>query len=110
MQKNKNFMFWVLIIASILLCCKCFQTAVGGHNTPNVIGGEIFTLVLPLWLIDRKLTTTERTNHRLKQQLKKQQQTLNEQAELIDHLLSEKEPTPLQHIADVPNVVENPTE
>lgn len=110
MQKKNDFSFWVFIIASILLCCKCFQTAVGDHEVTNAIGGEVFTIVLPLWLIDRKLTATRRMNHRLKQQLKQQRQTLNEQAELIDHLLSEKEPTPSQHIAVVQNVAENPTE
>lgn len=110
MQKNKDFMFWIFIIASILLCCKCFQMSAGGHEVSSTIGGEVFTLVLPLWLIDRKLTATRRTNHRLKQQLKQHRQTLNEQTELINHLLSEKEPTPSQHTVVVKSVAENPTE
>lgn len=109
MKKSRDFIFWVFVFASILFCCKCFQTVAGERELTGVIGGEVFTLVLPLWLIDNRLTAMRRTNNKLKHQLQHQRQTMNEQAELIDHLLSEKETTLSQRIVDVRNAAENPT-
>ena len=59
MKKLNNFTFGVTITLSILLCCKCFQYAAGERPTQNIIGGEVFTLALPLLIIKWKMWTAE---------------------------------------------------
>lgn len=93
MKKNKNWIFWVLITASILFCCWSFRFTSGERANHSAIGGEVFTIALPLWLIQKKMETMARANRQLRQRLKSQARSLAR----------------LQPIADAFNVAENPT-
>ena len=110
MKKLNNFTFGVTITLSILLCCKCFQYAAGEHTADNVIGGEVFTLALPVLKIKWKMWTVEQEKKNQKKRLNRLRQTTEEQARLINHLLAEKENTLSQPTAHASNVAENPTE
>ena len=93
MKKLNNFTFGVTITLSILLCCKCFQYAAGERPTQNIIGGEVFTLALPLLIIKWKMWTVEQEKKKQQKKLRQLMQTTAEQATLLNHLLEEKENT-----------------
>lgn len=91
MKRFNNFTFGVVITLAIILCCKCYQIAQVDRVAENVIGSEVFTLALPLLLIRQKLKVEQRAKNKLKKKIHQQQATLNEQAEIINHLLAEKD-------------------
>ena len=54
MKKLNVFLFVASLILSILLVVWCFDYAdsVRGYNA---LGGEIFTIMLPLWMVTNKI-------------------------------------------------------
>lgn len=54
MKKLKSFLFVSSLMLSILLVVWCFNYAdsVRGYNA---LGGEIFTIMLPLWIVTNKI-------------------------------------------------------
>lgn len=54
MRKN-NILFMIAFSACLFACCASFQYAGETREITDTIGGEVFTLALPIWLIIRKL-------------------------------------------------------
>lgn len=71
-KRSKNWAFWTLTTVSILFACRCFQLATADRVNPSAIGGEVFTIAFPLWIIERKISTMARANRRLIQKLNQQ--------------------------------------
>lgn len=71
-MRANNFLFGVIITLSILMCCKCFQYAANHRAVDNAVGGEVFTIVLPVALIHQKLKSVEQ-----KQASRTKQRSLN---------------------------------
>lgn len=55
MKKISGFLFVASLILSILFVFWCFNYAdsVRGYNA---LGGEIFTIMLPLWIVTNKIS------------------------------------------------------
>lgn len=72
--KCNNFLFGVLFTISIILVAKSFQYAtafrVGQGISGDSIGGEVFTIALPLLLVWQKLKAEQRAYQSLKNELK----------------------------------------
>lgn len=76
MKKLNDFWFGVLFCASICLVCYCFIIA-NAQRESVTVGGEVFTIALPLLVAKWKLHTVEqeksqcrKTIHRLNEQLR----------------------------------------
>lgn len=65
MKALKNVLFYVALMALILVTIWCFNYAHEFRNS-NQIGSEVFVLALPLMLVEYKLNTAEQKIKRLK--------------------------------------------
>lgn len=59
MKKLNDFWFGVLLVLSILFVVWCFQYANAERIAENKVGGEVFTIALPLLITKWKLWTVE---------------------------------------------------
>ena len=64
--KLDGFWFGVTLTISILFVVYCFQYA-NDFREVNSVGSEVFMIVLPLWIVWRKLQTMGQKIERLKQ-------------------------------------------
>ena len=67
MKKLNNFWFGVILILSILVVMWCFDYA-DNFRGYNSTGGEVFTIALVIWIVERKISQLEQIIHNLKQQ------------------------------------------
>lgn len=104
------FLFGFVLTLSIVLCCFAFKTADNYRTNETAIGGEVFTIALPMMLVmlalrhEKRATQTQRKkNLQLKAELKQQEKVIQNLARDLHYLKSP--PT-----ARVNNVAEKPTE
>ena len=64
-MKNKDFIFGAILTLSILLVGMCFVYANKMRDVPS-LGGEVFTIALPLYVVWKRLTTMGQEIQRLK--------------------------------------------
>ena len=65
-MKNKDFIFGAILTFSVLFVGMCFVYANRMRDIPSM-GGEVFTIALPLWIVWKKLTTMGQKIEKLKQ-------------------------------------------
>lgn len=78
MKKYKSWIFWALITASIFFCCWSFRIASGERVVNSAIGGEVFTIALPLWLISKKIEAMTRANKHLRKKVTQLERALSQ--------------------------------
>lgn len=76
--KLNDFGFGVLVTVSIFICCLCFSFATSDRNADIAIGGEIFTIALPLLIIRWKMWTVEQEKKQQQKRIAQLQQLLKE--------------------------------
>lgn len=64
---KKGFLFGVILTLSILAVVWCFEYADATRGY-NAIGGEVFTIALPLWIVWKKISAMGRQMEKLKRQ------------------------------------------
>ena len=71
---KSNVGFWFVLVLSVVFVAGCFTYAAEMRES-NLIGGEVFTIALPVFIVWTKISEAERENQRLKslnESLKKQ--------------------------------------
>lgn len=66
-MKNR-FTFYIALTIAILCACWCFQYAQWFRGY-LAIGGEVFTLILPIWIVEKEITRLENKIKRMKKLL-----------------------------------------
>ena len=64
-MKNKDFIFGVILTFSILFVGMCFVYANRMRDIPSM-GGEVFTIALPLYVVWKKISEMGQKIQRLK--------------------------------------------
>lgn len=64
---KSNVGFWFTLILSIIFVAICFNYAAETRDTVR-IGGEVFTIALPVFIVWNKMSEAERENQKLKSQ------------------------------------------
>ena len=73
---KKNFWFGVILTLSILAVIWCFDYA-DTVRSYNSIGGEVFMIALPLWIVWKKFKAMGQKIEKMKQYNKALQKHLN---------------------------------
>lgn len=64
---KSNVGFWFVLILSVVFVAGCFTYAAEMRES-NLIGGEVFTIALPVFIVWTKISEAERENQKLKSQ------------------------------------------
>lgn len=64
---KSNTGFWLALILSIVFVACCFAYAAETREN-GMVGGEVFTIALPVFIVWNKISEAERENQKLKSQ------------------------------------------
>lgn len=101
-RKTEDVIFIVLMAISVLFCCKCFLVAQSDRIVVDTIGGEVFSIALPVLILLLKVKLERARTNRLKMALKRKNET-------IRAMLNASTYTSSQRIVGAQSVAENPT-